>query len=474
MDSWLSYGNQGATRNLPLSPDLARALSFLPSMGLGVEVFSGGQPSSGANRVGSTRHDEGNAADVFFTKDGRRLDWNNPADLPYFTEIVKRGKAAGLTGFGAGSGYMQPGSMHVGFGAPAVWGAGGKSANAPDWLVSAYGGAPTGPRSAGSASTSAMTNNGGPAMEPEQKQPGLMGLLRDPERRARLAMALTSMSMNPNQAILALGQERLAEAKGAREMNKTAQWLRGMGREDLATAVEAGQLGGGDAAKIALTPADRVKGVSVGDRLINPETGEVMYEPAALAAGRLTDDQLSNLNTLRDDLRTQTAMFDLVKSGYDNINSFYTNPGSVSDYALAVGFAKIVDPGSVAREGEVAAVANSGSLSEGMRQSLINAIQGGGTLPPQVRTEIARLAHDMYITRAKEADATVKRYQELAARSGLPADMLWMGSPIDVNPARPAAPVIAPPPAANPLPHPGQGGPVGVRPLSPRAQSYLP
>jgi hypothetical protein len=142
---WLRYTNQGATRSQPLSPRLSNVFgSFLPGMGVSMEVFSGGQPTAaeGGARTGSVRHDHGNAADVFFYKDGRKLDWANPNDRPVFEDIVRQGKAAGLTGFGAGPGYMQPGSMHVGFGTPGVWGAGGSGRNAPDWLTAAYGGAP--------------------------------------------------------------------------------------------------------------------------------------------------------------------------------------------------------------------------------------------------------------------------------------------------------------------------------------------
>lgn len=137
---WLRYANQGAVRNQPLSPELANALAFLPEMGVTVEVFSGGQPGAGSGqpRVGSTRHDHGKAADVFFYKDGRRLDWRSPEDVPIYQEIVRRGRANGLTGFGAGPGYMQPGSMHIGFGTSAVWGDDGKGANAPNWLRTAY------------------------------------------------------------------------------------------------------------------------------------------------------------------------------------------------------------------------------------------------------------------------------------------------------------------------------------------------
>jgi hypothetical protein len=137
---WLRYANQSATRRLPLSDEMLNAMSFLPELGLQMEVFSGGQPAIGTSnaRVGSTRHDHGKAADVFFLKDGQRLDWSNPEHVPVFQEVVRRGKQAGLTGFGAGPGYMQPGSMHIGYGAPAVWGAGGSRANAPDWLVQAF------------------------------------------------------------------------------------------------------------------------------------------------------------------------------------------------------------------------------------------------------------------------------------------------------------------------------------------------
>lgn len=143
---WLIYANQGATRGQPLAPQLVEAMKFLPELGLQMQVFSGGQPGVGtsAARVGSTRHDHGGAADVFFLRDGRRLDWNNPADVPIFQDVARRAKANGVTGFGAGPGYMQPGSMHLGFGNPGVWGAGGKGATAPDWLRTAFGAAPAG------------------------------------------------------------------------------------------------------------------------------------------------------------------------------------------------------------------------------------------------------------------------------------------------------------------------------------------
>lgn len=133
------YTNQGATRNLHLSQRLNDAMTpVLQKLGLTMEVFSGGQPATGANRVGSVRHDRGNAADVFFNQNGMRLNWANPAHRPIFEQIISMSRGQGVTGFGVGPGYMAEGSMHIGFGSPAVWGAGGKGANAQAWAVNAF------------------------------------------------------------------------------------------------------------------------------------------------------------------------------------------------------------------------------------------------------------------------------------------------------------------------------------------------
>lgn len=137
-----SHDFSGKIRNKPISDRLYSALSFLPDMGIEMEVFSGGQDAKGKGkrRTGSTRHDGGDAADARFFKDGRMLDWDRPEDVPIFQEIVRRARANGVTGFGAGHGYMSQGSMHIGFGSAAVWGDNGDGDNAPQWLREAFGG----------------------------------------------------------------------------------------------------------------------------------------------------------------------------------------------------------------------------------------------------------------------------------------------------------------------------------------------
>lgn len=252
---WLTYTNQGAVRNLPLSPELVKALAFVEDMGLGIEVFSGGQPpkGSGLPRVGEVRHDNGNAADIFLTRNGERLTWENPEHLPIFEEFVRRGVASGLTGFGAGSGYMRPGSMHVGFGTPIVWGREGRRRYAPDWLVSAYYGAdrPATAYAANDVSTGGVRTAVGGAGEdrmqgilgqfertPEQTG-GLLGLFGvSPERADQIRASIGGMHGINNPGMVAAARDRMATRADRADEDRRMRIQAAMQEAEAARAAE--------------------------------------------------------------------------------------------------------------------------------------------------------------------------------------------------------------------------------------------
>jgi hypothetical protein len=300
-------------------------------MGITMDVFSGGQPAqgSGGARVGSVRHDDGGSADVFFNQNGRRLDWANPDDVPIYQDIVRRARANGVTGFGAGDGYMQPGSMHVGFGTPAVWGAGGRGANAPEWLRAAYDGAPAGqqptistrnapdtPQAVGRDTRSALgllQNEGNPMAQQPQGLLGSLGVQRrDPNAQgetsqpfynrqsfgdtlARIAPALGRMGVmgleGPMQAQLDTRNQRQGDERAlaaqAKQRNDTAEWLRSMGSTELADGVANGSLTGAQAMsqhQANAAAVEPVRGINVDGNLVNPVTGELMFEAGNGAA----------------------------------------------------------------------------------------------------------------------------------------------------------------------------------------------
>lgn len=260
-----------------------------------------------------------------------------------------------------------------------------------------------------------------PAQAAPQRQ-GLLGGFFGPQgrdARARLAIGLEGLTMNPNQALIGQLQQGIESRETAAQKNATAAWLRSRGREDLAAAMEAG-LPAAEALQMAMQPADPMAA-------INLEKAQLELERLRGPQPTLTGDQLTAINTIRDDVRAELAPFEIVKQGYGNITTFYSNPNATSDYALAVAFAKILDPGSVAREGEVAAVQNAGARIPALGQALRNAVTGEGSLTPEVRQQIAELATQIYTERSSAAQTTLGRYTELAKQAGVPPEFIYSG-----------------------------------------------
>ena len=139
----------GKIRNQPIASDLNAILAQAgAAAGVNVIVESGGQPAlgSGGRRTGSTRHDNGHAADVQLAlSNGRILSLNNPADVPIIQNFIRETKRFGATGIGAGNGYMGDNTFHIdnaslyGQGSAGYWGGhydNGtyRARNAPQWL----------------------------------------------------------------------------------------------------------------------------------------------------------------------------------------------------------------------------------------------------------------------------------------------------------------------------------------------------
>lgn len=136
----LIYNNKGKIRDKKLKPELERLLKdAADASGIDqVSVTSGGQDRKGtpnARRTGSTRHDDGAAADIQLLDDGHVLDFDDQRKK--FETFVTAAAGLGATGIGAGAAYMGTKTIHVGFGSKLVWGADGKAVNAPAWLKAA-------------------------------------------------------------------------------------------------------------------------------------------------------------------------------------------------------------------------------------------------------------------------------------------------------------------------------------------------
>lgn len=329
----------------------------------------------------------------------------------------------------------------------------------------------------GSASTS--TSNGGTAMAglldmPEQDQGGLVRLLTGENKPWASKMndigaVLLALSGSPAaQPLLEMTQRRRERRDEMQNANRTAQWLASRGRPDLAEALMSGAIDARTAASAALAPPEQPNVMEVGGKLVD-ETGRVVYDPTNGQTPPMSADQLSGLNTLRDDATTATAELGAMGDAWKNIETFYQNPGSVSDRALVIAFAKILDPTSVVRESESAAIANSGSLEAGLKSTLLNTLRGGGNLPPDIRNEIVRLSQQMYSAKIPGAQKRVEMLRETARRAGLPPELIFPGDfsmPGPVTLLPPGTPTTTLPPAG--------AAPTQTPQISPNAQKYLP
>lgn len=242
---------------------------------------------------------------------------------------------------------------------------------------------------------------------------------------ARFLSGIQSGALNPQQgmsgyfnALQSQDQfnrtQAAAEAKTQRALDlqkqqaeNVATYLKGTGNDDLAAMVMA-----------------------------NPSiAGDVMGDLATMkmkpTTGGYSKDQISAMQTLRNDVRKDTKLYKEIGEGYDRIEAFYNDRGAVSDYALAVAFAKILDPGSVAREGEVAAVQNAGARIPALQQALKNALTNEGSLPPEIREEIASLARKQYLTILPQAQETLSKYQATADKLGIDMDDIYYGPEFD-------------------------------------------
>lgn len=189
ISQYLSYSNQGATRNKPLTQSLEQKLATAGrDLGLNFKVFSGGQ--TGDRRTGSIRHDDGKAGDVYVYKDGKQL--TGDALVPVARYWIENG-------FGSAGLEMKGGGLHLdewtqdqlqsgmaiawGYGTPTPeqqaligWARGGK------WNpASGYGGFTGAPGQAGNAYAGGF---GGGQAQGQQAQQGLLSMFAsDPQQQ---------------------------------------------------------------------------------------------------------------------------------------------------------------------------------------------------------------------------------------------------------------------------------------------------
>jgi hypothetical protein len=353
----------------------------------------------------------------------------------------------------------------------------------------------------------------------------IVGALADPDRRARLAIALEGMTLNPNRALMQRLSDEIDNRREDTRAARVAGWLAENGATDLAAAVGAGmdpqqaigaliqqrqprdpiitdgglvldpytyqpiadyRQGGVDPTSgmqnyeyltgvLGMDPqeaADRAFGslpqgaqgerpriVTGPDGLPYYEGGEpVLPGVAAPPVAPSLDDVISLERAYRGDPRV--TEFAEQSAAYGRLQSIAQDASGASDVALIFNYMKMLDPGSVVREGEFATAEQTAGVPAQVL-NLYNKVVSGERLTPEQRAEFVNVAERIYRDAEARYAPIYDHYSGLAGRHGVP-----VGDAIIDYRFAPAAAPPAPPPPGPPAPPPMvPGDPAGSGPI---------
>src|SRR3990167_2558111 len=137
----------------------------------------------------------------------------------------------------------------------------------------------------------------------------------------------------------------------------------------------------------------------------------------------LTPAQQSAAFKLGDDFEQASKDYFKVRDAYNRVVASVQDPSAAGDLSLIFNYMKILDPGSVVREGEFATAQNSAGVPDVIRAKY-NKIVSGERLAPATRADFADRAQRLFETANTQQQGVVKTYSNRAESFGIPASFV--------------------------------------------------
>lgn len=162
------------------------------------------------------------------------------------------------------------------------------------------------------------------------------------------------------------------------------------------------------------------------DVKLNPIPGWRSPEEKALDREAAKDKRLEQQNSAKAGVELRKEYVNLptskasqdVTSAYEKVKKAAENPSAAGDLSLIFGYMKMLDPGSVVREGEFASAQNAAGIPDRIKNAYNKAISGE-RLSEDQRKDFINQAGNIYNSQAKTQGALSKYYGDLAKRSGV-------------------------------------------------------
>jgi len=250
--------------------------------------------------------------------------------------------------------------------------------------------------------------------------------------RAEVAAADTAVA--EAEVKVATAKDDIAKAKAARELEEAKA------KVEAVTAKYAEQVAQADlkkkAADLGLTQAQTNQALATTKKL-GIESQKTALELKALQASGGVDPtkKFEYEEKLRKEYNTQTKPYQEVKSAYGRVLS--SENTAVGDISLIFGYMKMLDPGSVVREGEFATAQNAAGVPDRVT-NLYNKVISGQRLNPSQRDSFKGQAKGLYNS-ALEGEKTVRTGLERISKDyGLKTENIFY-SPTETAPTAPGA-----------------------------------
>lgn len=134
-----------------------------------------------------------------------------------------------------------------------------------------------------------------------------------------------------------------------------------------------------------------------------------------------TPAQERAVNQLADDFARDSRDFISRAQSYETVRSAAVNDTPAGDLSLIFAYMKMLDPGSVVREGEFATAQNAAAVPDQIR-NLYNRVLRGTRLTPEQRADFLARARDIYRGAKRRQDRLIDQYRKRAIRRGINPD----------------------------------------------------
>ena len=166
----------------------------------------------------------------------------------------------------------------------------------------------------------------------------------------------------------------------------------------------AGEAGRRRAASAIMTPSERASMLQASEAMVR----------------KAEEEGFDRANTLRDEFMKNSKGFVDVRDAYKRVLATRQDTTGASDMALIFGFMKMLDPGSVVREGEFATAENAGGIPAKVR-NMYNKAMSGEFLTPEMRQDFVNQAQKQYEAALQGHTALEGEYTRLSDKFGVPA-----------------------------------------------------